>query len=125
MDPDNPSQPTVEAAYNISGNPVDQNQAERRHAESGDTANSADLVEARERGDVPLPSTHGGGGQPSSLGYGDRGSARDEPDSDVSLLEEEAIHHRIGYKLLDLICYHRWVLPIPKPNKCVPLGKGR
>jgi hypothetical protein len=83
MDPSNPAQPPVDTAYTVADNPVEQNRSERRHAESGDQANTANVVEARERGDVPLPSTHGGDGQSSSLGYGARGSAGDEAGGEV------------------------------------------
>lgn len=84
MDPSNPAQPPADTAYTVADNPVEQNRAERRYAESGDQANTANLVEARERGDVALPSTHGGDGQPSSLGYGARSSAGDQAGGEVS-----------------------------------------
>ena len=84
MDLSERSQPSVNDAYNVLGNPIDQNLAEQRHAQSGDTANSSELVESREQGDIPLPSTHGGGGQPSSLGYGSRTGEGDDTSGTVS-----------------------------------------
>lgn len=83
MDPSGPSQPSVNEAYNVSGNAAEQNSAENQTASRRDAAaasiNSAP-VESRAQGDVST----GSGGQASSLGYGVRGSGGDDTSGEVS-----------------------------------------
>ena len=81
MDPSGPAQPSLDTAYTTQGNPADQSAAERGDAASNAArAHQGDLVEARERGDIPVPSTHNQGATPSSLGYGARDASGDRTD---------------------------------------------
>ena len=77
MDPAGPSQPPLDTVYNTEGNPTDHTAAESRAATSNAQSNDGRLVDARERGDIPVPSTHNEGTTPSSLGYGARDSSGD------------------------------------------------
>ena len=78
MDPQGPAQPSLDTVYSIAGNPVDQSAQESREASLKADQNSGKLVEAREQGDVPIPSSHGSGPTASSLGYGARDSSGDK-----------------------------------------------
>lgn len=80
MDPTGPSQPKVDTAYNTSGNPTDQTPQEQSKSAANANANSGSLVEQREQGDIPVPSTHNDGTTASSLGYGARDSSGDKGD---------------------------------------------
>ncbi|KAI4124315.1 MAG: hypothetical protein LQ338_004856 [Usnochroma carphineum] len=96
MDPSGPSQPTLNAAYDQPSNPASQSDYEQRESTSTSASiqRSAPTVERRERGDVPVPSSHEGGPTPSSLGYGARDSSGDAGESmggPVSSLEGEQL----------------------------------
>ena len=80
MDSTGPSQPSKDEAYTQSNNPISQTSSEKRDS-SGYSDDST--VEARERGDIPLPSTHNADPTPSSLGYGARDASGDKPTGDV------------------------------------------
>ena len=80
MDPQGPSQPPLNTAYNTAGNPADQNPQEQRTAAVNASSNAGSLVDARERGDVPVPSSHNEGATSTSLGYGVRDSSADKGD---------------------------------------------
>ena len=77
MDPTGPSQPTLNQSYNTAGNPVDQTPQETSSAAKNAQSNSASIVDQREKGDLPVPSTHGQEATPSSLGYGARDASGD------------------------------------------------
>ena len=81
MDPKGPSQPPLNAVYNTAGNPADQNPHEQRNAAIQANANSGDLVDARERGDIRVRSTHNEGATSTSLGYGAQDASRDKGES--------------------------------------------
>ena len=80
MDPQGPSQPPLNTVYNTAGNPADQNLEEQRNAAANANTNSASLADARERGDVPVPSSHSEGATSTSLGYGARDASGDKGD---------------------------------------------
>ena len=84
MDPTGPSQPTLDQAYETAGNPVDQSLQEASLAARNAQSNSGSIVDRREKGDIPVPSTHGQEATPSSLGYGVRDASGDAGES-VSL----------------------------------------
>ena len=80
MDPQGPSQPSLDTVYNTAGNPADQNPQEQRNATVNANTNAASLVDAREQGDVPVPSSHNEGATSTSLGYGARDASGDKAD---------------------------------------------
>jgi hypothetical protein len=84
MDPNAPSQPSSEAAYNTAGNPIDHTPRERNEASSKVYGNIGTNIDSRVQGDVSVPSSHGGGGLPSSLGYGSRTGEGDRPNVKVT-----------------------------------------
>ena len=88
MDPTGPSQPTLNDAYNTAGNPVDQDPQEQRTASAKSSSNSGSIVQKRETGDIPVPSSHDPEATPSSLAYG----ARDASGDDNVRLEPSAHH---------------------------------
>ncbi|MCJ1240906.1 hypothetical protein MMC14_008910 [Varicellaria rhodocarpa] len=77
MDPQGPSQPPLDQVYNTQGNPADQSPQEQRSSSSNASSNSASLLDSRQNGDIPVPSTHQESATPSSLGYGARDSSKD------------------------------------------------
>ncbi|KAL8824114.1 MAG: hypothetical protein Q9170_008248 [Blastenia crenularia] len=83
MDPTGPSQPPLDTAYDHPSNPATQSQQEQEDSSSTSASiqRSDPTVEQRERGDVPVPSSHGEGPTPSSLGYGARDSSGDSGES--------------------------------------------
>jgi len=81
MDPTGPSQPNIDTAYSTSGNPTDQTPQEQSNSAANASTNSGSLVDQREAGDVPVPSTHNNGATPSSLGYGARDASGDKGES--------------------------------------------
>lgn len=81
MDPQGPSQPPLDTVYNTAGNPADQNPQEQRTASVNENSNVGSLVEAREQGDVPVPSNHDQAATSTSLGYGARDSSGDKGSS--------------------------------------------
>ncbi|KAL9597851.1 MAG: hypothetical protein Q9219_004872 [cf. Caloplaca sp. 3 TL-2023] len=94
MDPTGPSQPPLDTAYDHPANPATQTESEQRasNSTSASIQRSGPTIEQRERGDVPVPSSHGQGPTPSSLGYGVRDSSGDAAESrggPVSSLEGE------------------------------------
>ncbi|KAL8757263.1 MAG: hypothetical protein Q9184_004259 [Pyrenodesmia sp. 2 TL-2023] len=94
MDPTGPSQPNLDTAYNQPSNPASQTDYEKQNSTSTGTSiqRSDPTVEKRERGDVPVPSSHDGGPTPSSLGYGardDKGDAGESMGEPVSGLTGE------------------------------------
>ena len=78
MDPTGPSQPTLDQVYNTAGNPADQNPQEQSTSSFNASSNSGSIVEKRERGDIPVPSSHNQDATPSALGYGARDSSGDK-----------------------------------------------
>jgi hypothetical protein len=84
MDPSGPAQPPLNTVYNTAGNPADQNPQEQRNANANASTNSGSLVEAREDGDVPLPSNHSEAATSAPLGHGARDSSGDKSDEEVS-----------------------------------------
>ena len=80
MDPKGPSQPPLNTVYNTEGNPADQNLQEQRNATANANSNAGSLVDARERGDIPVPSKHNEGATSTSLGYGVTDSSQDKGD---------------------------------------------
>ena len=78
MDPKAPSQPPLDQVYNTQGNPADQTPQEKSTSSSNASSNSASLVDARQKGDIPVPSTHQESATPSSLGYGVRDASKDD-----------------------------------------------
>ena len=90
MDPSGPAQPSLDTVYSTRGNPADQTGQERSEAASNDArAHDSGLVEARERGDVAVPSTHSTGATSTSLGYGARDASGDRPN-----VSRRALHRR-------------------------------
>ncbi|KAL8895979.1 MAG: hypothetical protein Q9207_007927 [Kuettlingeria erythrocarpa] len=94
MDPTGASQPNLDTAYNQPSNPASQTDYEKQESTSTSTSihRSDPTVEKRERGDVPVPSSHEGGPNPSSLGYGARdgkGDAGERMGEPVSSLTGE------------------------------------
>ncbi|KAL8772250.1 MAG: hypothetical protein Q9209_002462 [Squamulea sp. 1 TL-2023] len=94
MDPTGPSQPNLNTVYDQPGNPASQSEGEKQNSNSTSASiqRSEPTVDKRERGDVPVPSSHGQGPTPSSLGYGARDDNEDPGDSKgepVSSLEGE------------------------------------
>ncbi|KAL8926861.1 MAG: hypothetical protein Q9208_002670 [Pyrenodesmia sp. 3 TL-2023] len=94
MDPTGPSQPSLDTAYDQPSNPASQTDYEKQESRStGASMQRSDpTVEKRERGDVPVPSSHDGGPTPSSLGYGvrdDKGDAGERMGEPVSSLTGE------------------------------------
>ena len=84
MDPTGPAQPSQDTVYTTEGNPADQNMQESKESTyNAERAHNSDLVEAREQGDVPVPSTHSKGATSTSLGYGARDSSGDKTDVSV------------------------------------------
>lgn len=81
MDPTGPSQPEADTAYNTSGNPTDQTPQEESSSTANSGVNSGHLVDQREHGDIPVPSTNDGGATASSLGYGARDASGDQGES--------------------------------------------
>ena len=81
MDPTEPSQPTLNQAYNTAGNPADQTPQEQVSSSANASSNSGSIVEQREQGDIPVPSTHDGSATASSLGHGVRDASQDKGDS--------------------------------------------
>ncbi|MCJ1306744.1 hypothetical protein MMC25_000387 [Agyrium rufum] len=81
MDPQGPSQPSLNQVYETPGNPADQEPAEKTAASQSANTNSGSIVDQRERGDVPVPSQHDGNATASSLGYGARDSSGDKGES--------------------------------------------
>ncbi|KAL8719679.1 MAG: hypothetical protein Q9225_003334 [Loekoesia sp. 1 TL-2023] len=83
MDPAGPSQPPLNTAYDHPSNPASQSEYEQRASSSTSASiqRSDPTIEQRERGDVPVPSSHGQGPTPSSLGYGVRDSSGDAGES--------------------------------------------
>ena len=77
MDPQGPSQPPLDQVYNTQGNPADQTPQEQHSSSSNASSNSASLLDSRQNGDIPVPSTHQESATPSSLGYGARDSSLD------------------------------------------------
>ena len=78
MDPSGPAQPTLNQAYTTSGNPADQDPQEQHTASVNESTNAGSLVERREKGDIPVPSSHGEEPQGSALGYGVRDDKGDK-----------------------------------------------
>lgn len=83
MDPTGPSQPNLDTAYDQPSNPVSQTDYEKQDSTStGASIQRSDpTIEKRERGDVPVPSSHDGGPTPSSLGRGARDDKGDAGES--------------------------------------------
>ncbi|KAL8714391.1 MAG: hypothetical protein Q9220_001724 [cf. Caloplaca sp. 1 TL-2023] len=81
MDPTGPSQPSLDTAYEHPSNPA-QSEYEQKSSESTSASiqRSDPTVEKRERGDIPVPSSHEQDPTPSSLGYGARDSSGDAGD---------------------------------------------
>ncbi|KAL8947895.1 MAG: hypothetical protein Q9222_005870 [Ikaeria aurantiellina] len=81
MDPTGPSQPPLDTAYDHPSNPA-QSEYEQKSSESTSASiqRSDPTFEKRERGDVPVPSSHEQDATPSSLGYGARDSSGDAGD---------------------------------------------
>lgn len=79
MDPTGPAQPTLDTVYDQPANPASQSDLEKQKSTStaASIQRSDATAEKRERGDVPVASTHDGGPMPSSLGYGARDSSGD------------------------------------------------
>jgi hypothetical protein len=84
MDPKGPSQPPLDTAYETAGNPTDHTLDESRKAQRNAQSNDGSMVDQRERGDVPLPSTHNEAPANSSLAYGVRDASKDHPEKEVS-----------------------------------------
>jgi len=82
MDPSGPAQPPLNAAYHQPSNPTSQTDSEKQfpNSTSASKQRSDPTVEERRPHDIPVPSTHSGGGMPSSLGYGARDSNGDAGD---------------------------------------------
>jgi hypothetical protein len=78
MNPTGPSQPTLNTSYNTEGNPAQHDPVEERTASENANLNSRSLVDKRECGDIPVPSSHGQEATPSSLAYGERDSSKDK-----------------------------------------------
>ncbi|KAL8987793.1 MAG: hypothetical protein Q9177_003045, partial [Variospora cf. flavescens] len=83
MDPTGPSQPTLNTVYDQPANPASQSDYEKQKSTSTSASiqRSDATAEKRERGDVPVASSHEGGPTPSSLGYGVRDSSGDAGES--------------------------------------------
>ncbi|KAL8994281.1 MAG: hypothetical protein Q9169_005697 [Polycauliona sp. 2 TL-2023] len=83
MDPTGPSQPPLNTAYEHPGNPASQSEGEKQASNSTSSSiqRSDPTIDKRERGDAPVPSSHGQGPTPSSLGYGARDSSGDAGES--------------------------------------------
>lgn len=77
MDPSGPAQPGLDTVYTAADNPVDQNPQEQYEADVNAKSNTGSLVEAREHGDIPVPSQYIEDATPSSLGYGVRDAKND------------------------------------------------
>ncbi|KAL8691790.1 MAG: hypothetical protein Q9218_003066 [Villophora microphyllina] len=92
MDPSGPSQPPLNTAYDQPSNPASQSDYEKQKSSSTSASiqRSDPTVDQRERGDVPVSSSHEQEATPSSLGYGYRDSSGDagekmgEPVSDLT-----------------------------------------
>ena len=93
MDPTGPSQPTLDQSYNTAGNPADQTPQEASSAARNAQSNSGSIIDQREKGDIPVPSTHGQEATPSSLGYGARDASGDAGES-VSHRDIKAESHK-------------------------------
>ncbi|KAL8912822.1 MAG: hypothetical protein Q9172_007423 [Xanthocarpia lactea] len=94
MDPTGPSQPPLDTAYDQPSNPASQSEAEKQasNSTSASIQRSDETIDKRERGDIPVLSSHGEEPTPSSLGYGARDSSGDAGESKgepVSNLEGE------------------------------------
>ena len=81
MDPTGPSQPNLDTAYTTAGNPASQTSAERSQANATASSNTGSIIDQRERGDIPVPSTHDQGATASALAHGARDSSGDKGDS--------------------------------------------
>ncbi|KAI4116250.1 MAG: hypothetical protein LQ345_003294 [Seirophora villosa] len=83
MDPTGPAQPNLNTVYDQPANPASQSDLEKQKSTStaASIQRSDATAEKRERGDVPVASTHDGGPMPSSLGYGARDSSGDAGES--------------------------------------------
>ncbi|KAL8840260.1 MAG: hypothetical protein Q9176_003952 [Flavoplaca citrina] len=83
MDPSGPSQPPLNTAYDHPDNPASQTEGEKQSSQSisASIQRSDPTIDKRERGDAPVPSSHGEGPTPSSLGYGARDSRGDTGES--------------------------------------------
>lgn len=83
MDPTGPSQPPLNTAYDHPSNPASHSEYEQKASNStfASIQRSDPTIEQRERGDVPVRSSHGEGPTPSSLGYGVRDSSGDAGES--------------------------------------------
>ena len=110
MDPTGPSQPSLDTAYNTAGNPVEQTDNEKQNASVKASSNSGSQVEARERGDVPVPSSHDEGPASTSLGYGTRSSAEDR--KNVSKIDSDGLPLYFLGKRIYSVCCMSWVLKI-------------
>ncbi|KAI4144502.1 MAG: hypothetical protein L6R39_004155 [Caloplaca ligustica] len=91
MDPTGPSQPTLDTAYDQPSNPAQSDYEKKDSTSTSASIQRSDpTVDKRERGDVPVPSSHEGGPTPSSLGYGarddsgDAGESKGEPVSSLT-----------------------------------------
>jgi len=72
------TQPSLDTVYNTASNPVSQNQEEMNTSTKSPQFNNGNMTDARERGDILVPSTHGGEPTSSSLGYGVRDASGDQ-----------------------------------------------
>ncbi|KAL8936788.1 MAG: hypothetical protein Q9211_004015 [Gyalolechia sp. 1 TL-2023] len=83
MDPTGPSQPLLNTVYEHPSNPASQSDYEQKTSSSTSASiqRTDPTVDRRERGDAPVPSSHGAGPTPSSLGYGVRDNSQDAGES--------------------------------------------